>query len=473
MIGCVLVLTGPLALGQEPKAADRSADFSAMPITPLPPISPSDDAAQDPNGAAPASAPGTLRRSAGGAMEEPGDLPIVIGAKPRTAAASPAAGDKGTRRLVPAPRDDAVQRVAEPAAADGAKSVASPLARAAAPAGQGGAAPPEEESGEGSSFVLPPDRLTLGKQEVVLSVDVQAPANMIFNRDSIVKIVVKNSGSTDAQGVMVRDRLPAGLAYVSSQPAAQQVGESLLSWRISALPAGSDRTILLKVRPTKTDGAFDHAATVTFQAGSKATSRVLRPRLKLEVVQAPIEGKVLKNKTAEFRIAITNSGNGPARNVIVKAKLSAGLRHDTGERNEDNSFELPIQELRAGQREDLDPLTVEAIQGGDQTCTVTATSEDVDVDKEAAEVVRNVTVVEPKLTMTLTGPDKRFTDTIANYAIALENPGTAPARNVKVLATLGVSGRLMAIPQGAKYDTASRRLQWTIPQIDPGEKPRP
>jgi hypothetical protein len=44
---------------------------------------------------------------------------------------------------------------------------------------------------------------------------------------------------------------------------------------------------------------------------------------------------------------------------------------------------------------------------------------------------------------------------------------------VKVLATLGVSGRLMAVPPGAKFDTASRRLQWTISQIDPGEKPRP
>jgi len=84
---------------------------------------------------------------------------------------------------------------------------------------------------------------------------------------------------------------------------------------------------------------------VTFQAGSKATSRVLRPMLKLEVVQTPTEGKVLKNKTAEFRISVTNSGNGPARNVTVQAKLSPGLRHDTGERNDDNSFELPIQEL--------------------------------------------------------------------------------------------------------------------------------
>ena len=41
-----------------------------------------------------------------------------------------------------------------------------------------------------------------------------------------------------------------------------------------------------------------------------------------------------------------------------------------------------------------------------------------------------------------------------------------------MMATLGVSGRLVAIPPRAKFDTASRRLHWSIPQIDPGEKPR-
>jgi hypothetical protein len=266
--------------------------------------------------------------------------------------------------------------------------------------------------------------------------------------------------------------LPAGLTYVSAQPEAQRVGESLLSWRISTLPAGSERIILLKGKPTKAGGALDHAATVSFQAGSKATSRVLRPRLKLEVVQTPAEGKVLKNKTAEFRIAVTNTGDGPARNVTVQARLSPGLRHGTGERNEENSFELPIQELGPGQREDLDPLNVDAIQGGEQWCRITVNSTDVDIDKDSAQVERKLEVVEPKLKMTLTGPDKRFTDTIAPYAITLENPGTAPARNVKVMATLGVSGRLVAVPPGAKYDSASRRLQWTIPQIDPDERGR-
>ena len=44
----------------------------------------------------------------------------------------------------------------------------------------------------------------------MLSVDVQAPANLNFDQPATVKIIVKNSGSTDALGVVVRDELPAG-----------------------------------------------------------------------------------------------------------------------------------------------------------------------------------------------------------------------------------------------------------------------
>jgi uncharacterized repeat protein (TIGR01451 family) len=416
------------------------------PAAPLPAVLPPDDLALDPNEAPKKPA----KKKKGGQLVPP---PALGDAEVRQAQA----GGDPKASAPPATTPPVAAPVQQPDAAGEGSPVSGPTA------GEGG-------SDAGGGF-LSPDRLPLGKQEVVVSVDVQSPANLNFEQPAIVRIIVKNSGSSDALGVVVRDELPDGLAYVGSQPEAQLVGGSHLIWRFNTLPAGAERAILLKVRPTRV-GAFDHAATVSFQAGSKATSRVLRPRLKVEVVQSPTEGKVLKNKTAEFRIAVTNTGDGPARNVIVRAQLSPGLRHDTSERNEENSFELPIQQLNPGQREDLDPLTVDAIQGGPQWCRVRATGAEVVFNKDEAEVVRKVVVVEPKLTLALAGPTERFTDTVAPYTITLENKGTAPATNVRVLATLGVSGRLVRVPPDAKYDMASRRLRWVIPQIDAGSRPR-
>ena len=101
---------------------------------------------------------------------------------------------------------------------------------------------------------------------------------------------------------------------------------------------------------------------------------------------------------------------------------------------------------------------------------VVARSPDVVFDKDEAENIKKIEVVEPKLKLVIDGPDQRFTDTVADYKITLENPGTAAARKVRVLATLPISGRLVKYPPEARYDKTTSKLYWTIDQIDPGPK---
>jgi uncharacterized repeat protein (TIGR01451 family) len=230
---------------------------------------------------------------------------------------------------------------------------------------------------------------------------------------------------------------------------------------------------MVKVKPTQAV-PMDHAATVTFQAGSRARSRVLQPKLRIEVVQSPSIDKVLKGQAAEFRISVTNTGDGPARDIVVLAKLSPGLSHESGEKNDDNSFDLPIREIGPGQREELPVMVVDAKQGGHQSCLVKATSPDVIFDPAEAQVEKAVEVIEPKRKLTLDAPQKRYTDTIATYTLTVENPGTAPAKDVRLLASLPVGGKLQtqSLPPDARYDAATRRITWSIPQVDPGEKPR-
>jgi uncharacterized repeat protein (TIGR01451 family) len=81
-------------------------------------------------------------------------------------------------------------------------------------------------------------------------------------------------------------------------------------------------------------------------------------------------------------------------------------------------------------------------------------------------------VVEPKLEVQVVGPDQRFTDTVADYEVILQNSGTAPARRIRVATTLPLSGKLVGKPPAeARFDATTRRLTWTIDQIEPGAKP--
>jgi len=314
------------------------------------------------------------------------------------------------------------------------------------------------------------DRLPLGKQSVAVTVDVQAPASMNLKQEATLKLIVRNAGVSDALNVDVQDELPEGLQYVSSQPEMHVTGDSHLSFRINTLPAGSDRVITIRVKPTQT-GPFDHAATVRFETGCRSRTTVLEPRLKVDVIANPTDGKVLKGQSVEFKVSVTNNGTGPARNVAIQARLTAGLRHESGQHSEEQMlYELALPELMPGQTERLDPLVADAIAGGDQKCTVVAKSPDVVFNKEDAEVTKTVAVVEPKIKLALKGPESRYTDTVGDYEINLENPGSAPARKVRVLVTLPVSGRLVKVPPEARYDSTTRRLYWTIDQLEPNAK---
>ncbi len=478
VIVCVLIAasaSGRIALGQDegearPPAAPVAAPAPAVPEgdaqNPIPedlklPPGPTGNDADD---------PGMIRSARAPAVA---DEPRKDDAKAKTAKTK---GRRTPTKASEPPRDldlglDALMQDTKPRATDPLRirtdenvvRTQGPGGAGAAPAAPAGA--PEESSGAAV------DRLPIGKQSVAVTVDVQAPASMNLNQVATFKLIVRNTGASDALNVDIQDELPAGLEYVSSLPEMHKTAESHLSFKIPTLPAGSDRTISIRVKPTAT-GPKDHVATVRFETGCRSRTRVLEPKLKVDVVANPTTGKVLKGQPVEFKVTITNLGDGPARNVAIQAKLTPGLRHDTRSKSDDPVlYELTLPELLPGHPETLDTLVADAIIGGEQSCKVTATSADVVFVKEDAEITKTIAVVEPKLEVHVQGPDSRFTDTIADYEVTVGNPGTAAARKIRLAVTLPVHGRLVGkAPPDARFDATSRRLSWAIDQIEPGGK---
>lgn len=350
-----------------------------------------------------------------------------------------------TEGLPPSSRSEALRD-------DQAIRVQAPAVQASAPAGSGGDGP----------FVLPVDRLPLGRQSLGLTVDVQAPAVVNLNQETRLKIVVRNTSSTEAMGVVVRDVLPDGLKFLDSQPPAQPAGQ-ILTWKLGTIPASTERVLTVRVLPVQV-GSHDHSATVVMMAGSKSRTLVQQPKLKVE--QTVKQSKVLKGGQVEFNIAVSNPGTGAARNVLIQAKLSSGLRHEEGDH-----IQQRIDLIKPGERKELDPVVVDALAGGEQSCTVSATSRDVTQESDEARSVQTMLVVEPRLELKLTGPSKRYTDTVAVYKIQVQNPGSAVARDIRIVATLPVGGTLISnqadSPYFVLYDRYKRRIYWTVPQLEP------
>ena len=155
------------------------------------------------------------------------------------------------------------------------------VVRTQGPDKAGAAAPPNpvpagpESSAEPETSNATVDRLPVGKQSVAVTVDVQAPESMNRNQEATLKLIVRNTGASNALNVKIDDELPDGLKYVSSLPEMLNTAESHLSYKIPTLAAGSVKVFTVKVKPTKI-GPFDHAATVRFETGCR--SRTACPR---------------------------------------------------------------------------------------------------------------------------------------------------------------------------------------------------
>ena len=315
-------------------------------------------------------------------------------------------------------------------------------------------------------FTLRPDRLATGKQKVQLSVEVRSAGVVNLDKETPVRIVVTNDGSTDAYGVAVVYQLPESLEFVSSEsePVKDPVNPRIFTWNKSMMAAGGEWSIGLKVIPRDTKPS-EHVAHVRANVGTKALLMVQEPKLLVEAVAAP--SRILKGKPVNYEITISNPGTGPAREVNVLVKLGGGLRF-----GEDDLVDQTIALIKPGERIRLEPLLLNTVAGGQQACDIEVRSPDVTYIAADHHIKRAVDVTEPKLDVVLTGPEFRYTGQTIEYKLSVTNPGTAPALNVVLSAAMPQQGGRLKpgdYPAGSIFVVKDRKLFWKIPQLEPGQ----
>jgi uncharacterized repeat protein (TIGR01451 family) len=322
--------------------------------------------------------------------------------------------------------------------------------------------------GTAQGFLAPPESLPIGEHSAGLTVSALAPQAVNMNTKAVFWIVVKNTGTTDVQGVVVREQLADGLELLESTPPVTTNSAPLLQWVLGTVPANAERRIQLSVKPTKKMASVEHAAFVTVLTGSRAHVVVREP--KLRVVARPTTTRVLKGHQAKFEITVTNPGTGAARDVMLRANLTSGLKHEEG-----FTIELPFKSLNpprstlaAGAEVSLD-LVVDAVMGGEQSCTITAVSPDVPAGSPESQVVSTVQVVEPKLELKVKAPKEKSTGSVATFQLIIENKGTATAKRVRAAATLPPTGGSAPFETQGQWNAQARRLAFGARDIEPNQ----
>jgi len=308
------------------------------------------------------------------------------------------------------------------------------------------------EIGTGSEGTGTPGSKELeGPQAPQLTIQKFAPDEVQVGKEATFQVKVTNTGQVAAYGVEVRDQIPRGTRLVSTSPRASRNAQGALVWSLGTMQPGEEASVEMRVMPTE-EGEIGSVASVCFNADASARTVATRPELAIHT-SAP--GQVLIGEEITLTITISNPGTGVAYDVVLEEHVPPGLRHVAGD-----ELEYVVGDLKPNESRQLE-LTLTGDAAGVATNLLSARA---DANLKVEDRVE-VEVIAPQLDVALDGPKRRFLEREATYTLSVSNSGTAPARNVELVAYLPTGLEFVSANNSGEYQPASRTVHWSLEEL--------
>lgn len=326
------------------------------------------------------------------------------------------------------------------------------------------AALPAEPSAEIPNPVLPPSSRPgsvelEGPQTAQLLLAKEIPEEISFGAESFYRIHVKNAGGAVARGVVVRDAVPEGAQFVSALPPANPNAASELVWAPFDLKPNEERVFECRF-VSETEGVIGSTASVSFAAEASAKTSCTRPQLRL-MVSAPARAMI--GETVKFDISITNTGTGTAKGVTLLENVPDGLQHPSG-----RTLNNVLGDIKPGETRKL-ALSLHTTAPGPITNVMSVSTESG--LREEASTELNVDA--PELSLEIAGAKQRYLQREAVYRLKVWNPGSAPARGVKLVAELPKEMQFVRTNNEGVYQESTHSVHWELVELPektaPGE----
>jgi len=305
------------------------------------------------------------------------------------------------------------------------------------------------------------EAILFAQRSPLLRVETLGPRRIVVGKESSYTVRIQNLGEVSANGVVVKVQLPKDADVVSTTPShgsARAVNGArgaadFLEWEIDSLPGRSNEQLVLKMIP-RDSREFELAVNWSSTASRSQTRiEVQEPKLTLDL-EGPNE--VIFGDAKVYRLTVANPGTGDAENVNIQLMPINGGNQPAADHTlgtiaagESKMLEVELTARQAGE------VRIHAIVQGDGSLR--------------AEVDERVLVRRADLKVAVSGPPMKYAGTLGSYAIQVSNPGTATAKQVKIVASLpsGVSD-VMPSDQG-RVDAGRGKVEWTIDTLRAGQ----
>ncbi len=268
----------------------------------------------------------------------------------------------------------------------------------------------------------------------VLALAKSGPATALLNANFDYTITVTNNGDGAATGATVVDTLPAGLTYVSSDPAGTASG-STVTWNVGELAPDDSATVTLTVRGT-TGGAKVNVATASsggnsFQPEARATTTILVPDITVGKAGRPA---MFVGNQVTYTLTASNSGDAALTGVTITDTIPTGMSYVTSSPAGTVSADGAQVSWSVGNLAVGAETSVTVTLQGDQVATVTNTA-----GASAAEGVSASDTLEIRV-LPAPGATIQITDSFdpvsegeqVDFTVDVSNQGRSPMSGVRV-----------------------------------------
>lgn len=290
-----------------------------------------------------------------------------------------------------------------------------------------------------------------GPQVPQLTIQKIAPPEVQVGKLATFSTTLRNTGRVVAHNVEIRDEVPKGARLVNTNPRASRGPRGELIWPLGTVKPGDEVSVEMQLMPTE-EGEMGSVATVSSTTDASARTTVTRPQL---MVKTTGPNRALLGEQVVLVILISNPGTGTAHKVVLEERIPPGLRHPAG-----RDLEYEVGDLRPNETRRLE-LKMTAAQAG-MVNNVLSARADANLKVEDRF---DLEVLAPKLVVNMEGSKRRFLERQATYTVSVSNPGTAPARQVELIAQLPPGLKFVEANNAGHYQEATRTVHWLLEEL--------
>jgi uncharacterized repeat protein (TIGR01451 family) len=263
-----------------------------------------------------------------------------------------------------------------------------------------------------------------------LKVTKTGPASVLKCDPIVYRFEVTNTGTGTINNVRITDPLPNGLL-------SKDGGQTTLNFNAGPLGGGQSRSFVASVEATRA-GRFANTAKASGEGGMTATSGtvttvVTAPALRISK-ECPDNQYI--GRPTDYRITVTNTGDGEARNTIIEDRLPTGatfLSASDNGRAVGGTVRWDLGTMAAKASKTV-TLRVSPGDAGTYRNTATARADCADPVSDSCETV--VSGIPAILLEVIDIDDPIRVGGNETYVITVTNQGSAPGTNIVVAATL-------------------------------------